>query len=137
MKNLHQFLHRFLFWGKEPSPVLFRSKEPFSVYFAVYYQKSNSFPTVPFLEYFSGSFPVFHLFGLFFLTFSKNLKSVPRTLSRSTLQSFLGVRTLPRSISRSVSGVRTLPRSFSRSISVSPNIDPTIPLSGCTVKVYR
>ena len=71
-----------------------------------------------------------------FLDFSKNLKSVPRTLSRSILQSFLGVRTLPRSISRSISGVRTLPRSFSRSISVSPNIEPTIPSSVCTVKVY-
>ena len=76
------------------------------------------------------------LFLAHFLDFSKNLKSVPRTLSRSILLSFLRVRTLPRSISWSISGVRTLPRSFSRSISVSPNIDPTITQSVQTVKVY-
>ena len=83
VKNFHRFLHQFLFGGKEPSPVPFsvlsRSKEPSSVYFTVYFQKSNSCPGVPFLEYFLDFFlPIFSFFLPVFLDFSrrKNLTSV-------------------------------------------------------------
>ena len=77
----------------------------------VYFWKSRSCPTIPFLGIFLDLNPFFPVFSQFLLFLqepylgSKNLMSV-------FFWSILGLRTLPRSFPRSISGVRTLPRSF-------------------------
>ena len=97
--------------SKEPSPVPFSvlclvlrtfffwffsgGKALLPVYFLVYFWKWKNCQTVLVLEYISRFFLLYHIFFLSnFYEFSKNLKSVPRSLSQSILQSFQGVRTL-------------------------------------------